>query len=243
MSSEYANSLPATDKSKMSVPSAGITKEQKLHPMKALDRTDFTSATRKQIRENLHRFQDRQERESTLRAAAVAVTIFEHEGECAVIVTQRAGTLREHGGQWALPGGRIDGSENAIQASLREMREEINLELGESNVVGVLDDYQTRSGYLITPVVLWADIDFDQLAPNPDEVASIDPFTFCELSRSDSPHLESIPESDRPVLSMHFGSIRIYAPTAAVLYQFREVAIFGRPTRVSNYEQPVFAWR
>ncbi len=74
----------------MSVPSAGFTKEQKLHPMKALDRTDFTSATRNQIRDNLHRFQDRQERESTLRAAAVAVTIFEHEGECAVIVTQRA---------------------------------------------------------------------------------------------------------------------------------------------------------
>jgi 8-oxo-dGTP pyrophosphatase MutT (NUDIX family) len=211
--------------------------------MKALDRTDFTSATRNQIRGNLHRFQDRQESGTSLRAAAVAVTVFEHEGECAVIVTQRAGTLREHGGQWALPGGRIDGNENAIQASLREMHEEINLELSESNVVGLLDDYQTRSGYVITPVVMWADIDFGKLAPNPDEVASIQPFTFSELSRGDSPHLESIPESDRPVLSMHFGSMRIYAPTAAVLYQFREVAIFGRPTRVSKYEQPVFAWR
>ncbi len=211
--------------------------------MKALDRTDFTSATRNQIRGNLHRFQDRQGGETSLRAAAVAVAVFEHEGECAVIVTQRAGTLREHGGQWALPGGRIDRNENAIQASLREMHEEINLELSESNVLGLLDDYQTRSGYMITPVVMWADIDFGQLAPNPAEVASIDPFTFSELSRSDSPHLESIPESDRPVLSMHFGSTRIYAPTAAVLYQFREVAIFGRPTRVSNYEQPVFAWR
>jgi hypothetical protein len=42
---------------------------------------------------------------------------------------------------------------------------------------------------------------------------------------------------------MHFGDIRIYAPTAAVLYQFREVAIFGRSTRVVDYEQPVFAWR
>lgn len=211
--------------------------------MKALDRTDFTLATRNRIRGNLHRFEDRQESETSLRAAAVAVTVFEHEGECAVIVTQRAGTLREHGGQWALPGGRIDGNENAIQASLREMHEEINLELSESNVVGLLDDYQTRSGYVITPVVMWADIDFAQLAPNPDEVACIQPFTFSELSRGDSPYLESIPESDRPVLSMHFGSSRIYAPTAAVLYQFREVAIFGRATRVSKYEQPVFAWR
>lgn len=211
--------------------------------MKALDHKDFTLATRNRIRGNLHRFQDRQESESSLRAAAVAVTVFEHEGECAVIVTQRAGKLREHGGQWALPGGRIDGNENAIQASLREMHEEINLELSESNVVGLLDDYQTRSGYVITPVVMWADIDFGQLAPNPDEVACIKPFTFSELSRADSPYLESIAESDRPVLSMHFGSTRIYAPTAAVLYQFREVAIFGRSTRVSEYEQPVFAWR
>ncbi len=211
--------------------------------MKALDNADFTEATRSQIHANLRRFQDRQQGETRLRAAAVAVTVFEHEGECAVIVTQRAGTLREHGGQWALPGGRIDDDENAVQAALREMHEEINLELDETHVVGVLDDYQTRSGYVITPVVLWADIDFNQLAPNPDEVASIHPFTFAELSRSDSPHLESIPESDRPVLSMHFGNIRIYAPTAAVLYQFREVAMFGRPTRVLNYEQPVFAWR
>jgi 8-oxo-dGTP pyrophosphatase MutT (NUDIX family) len=211
--------------------------------MKPLDSTDFTLISRDRIRDNLHRFHNRQEDETTLRPAAVAVTVFEHEGECAVIITQRAGKLREHGGQWALPGGRIDGNENAIQASLREMQEEINLELSECNVIGVLDDYQTRSGYLITPVVLWADIDFDKLAPNPDEVAGIHPFTFCELSRSDSPYLESIPESDRQVLSMHFGSMRIFAPTAAVLYQFREVAIFGRPTRVSNYEQPVFAWR
>lgn len=211
--------------------------------MKALTDNLFTAATRDRIRDNVHRFQDQQHSETDLREAAVAVTVFEHKGECALIITQRAGTLRAHGGQWALPGGRIDEGENAVQAALREMHEEINLELDESSVVGVLDDYQTRSGYVITPVVLWADIDFTQLVANPEEVASIHPFTFSELSRPDSPHLETIPQSDRPVLSMHFGSIRIYAPTAAVLYQFREVAIFGRPTRVLGYEQPVFAWR
>ena len=211
--------------------------------MKALENADFNCANRNQISANLVRFQDRQEHGTTLRPAAVALTVFEHEDECAVIVTQRAGSLREHGGQWALPGGRIDGDESAIEAALRELQEEINLQLGESEVVGVLDDYQTRSGYLITPVVLWANIQFDKLSANPDEVASINPFTFKELARNDSPHLETIPESDRPVLSMHFGSTRIYAPTAAILYQFREVAIFGRTTRVTDYEQPVFAWR
>jgi hypothetical protein len=55
--------------------------------------------------------------------------------------------------------------------------------------------------------------------------------------------LEDIPESDRPVLRMPVGDSWIAAPTAAVLYQFREVAVQGRSTRVAHYEQPVFAWR
>ena len=101
----------------------------------------------------------------------------------------------------------------------------------------------TRSGYVITPVVVWAGIDDRHLHPNPDEVASIHPFTFDELIREDSPNLESIPESDKLVLSMNYFEDVIYAPTAAMLFQFREVAIEGRATRVLDYDQPVFAWR
>ena len=128
-------------------------------------------------------------------------------------------------------------------AALRELHEEVGLKAGGDDVIGRLDDYATRSGYLITPIVVWADIDCAELTPNPDEVDFVKPFSFRELARRDSPVLERIEESDREVLSMHFGRDRIFAPTGAILYQFREVAIFGRHTRVAQFEQPLFAWR
>jgi len=211
--------------------------------MKALNTLDFTTHTRDRIRTNVQRFQDKRQDVADLRGAAVTLTICKHENEAAIILTRRSGNLRGHRGQWALPGGRIDDGENAVQAALRELHEEINLPLDESHVVGILDDYLTRSGYLITPVVIWTDVDYRTLQPNPDEVDSIHAFTFSELSRVDSPYLESIPQSDRPVLSMHYGDDRIFAPTGALLYQFREVAICGRATRVLHYDQPMFAWK
>ena len=211
-------------------------------PMKALDNLDFTTPTREQIGSNIRSFNETRQERTGLRRAAVTLTIFNHEGEAAVIITQRAENLRAHGGQWALPGGRIDEGENSVQAALRELQEEVNLRLDETHVLGMLDDYVTRSGYIITPVVLWTDVSCGELTPNPEEVDSIHPFTFSELARTDSPHLESIPESDQQVLSMNFSDILIYAPTAAMLYQFREVAILGKSTSVLHYDQPVFAW-
>ena len=130
-----------------------------------------------------------------------------------------------------------------IECALRELREEVGLHLEAESVLGVLDDFATRSGYVITPVVLWSDVDCHDLTPNPDEVELVRPFPFRELSRRDSPVLQTIEESDQDVLSMRFHSDRIFAPTGAMLYQFREVAMFGRQTRVAHYEQPVFAWR
>ncbi len=203
----------------------------------------YTNDLRQAIHANVQQFQDKRQLADDLKMAAVAVTIFEHDSDAAIIVTKRSPRLKEHTGQWEMPGGRVDAGENAIEAALRELREEVNLELSEDQVLGTLDDYVTRSGYVITPVVVWAGIDDQHLHPNPDEVASIHPFTFDELIREDSPNLETIPESDKLVLSMNYLKDRIYAPTAAMLFQFREVAIEGRATRVLDYDQPVFAWR
>jgi 8-oxo-dGTP pyrophosphatase MutT (NUDIX family) len=125
---------------------------------------------------------------------------------------------------------------------LRELREEVALTLEPSAVLGTLDDYTTRSGYVITPVVVWAGPGV-MLRANPTEVASIHPIPFRELNRADAPILEKIPESNRDVLSMPFEDTRVSSPTAAMLFQFREVALHGRSTRVAHYEQPVFAWK
>ena len=206
--------------------------------------TDFTfnADLKRRISANIENFRDDRTARQSLKGAAVAITIVDHDGEGAVIVTRRMPRLKDHGGQWALPGGRIDGDETPVQAALRELHEEVNLELTPDAVIGTLDDYQTRSGFVITPVVVWTDRKELDLVADPIEVESIHSFTFSELARDDSPRLEFIPESDRQVLSMNFHDTWIYAPTGAMLYQFREVAFHQRHTRVSEFDGPVFTW-
>lgn len=118
----------------------------------------------------------------------------------------------------------------------------MGLELGHEDVLGMLDDYPTRSGYVITPVVFWCGPDCEMTA-NEEEVAEIYRVPLSDLDRPEVPRLTSIPESDRPVISVPLLGTHIHAPTAAILYQLREVVLHGRDTRVDHYEQPVFAWR
>ena len=198
---------------------------------------------RDRMAQNVDAFPNRNRTNDGLKHAAVALTVVDNEaGEGAIILTRRSPRLNAHTGQWALPGGRLDEGETPIDAALREMREEIGLDIGAENVLGLLDDYPTRSGYLITPVVVWAGAGA-QLDPNPDEVASIHYISFTELDRPDSPVFFDIPESDRPVIRVLVEDSFVHAPTAAVMHQFAEVCIHGRHTRVEHFEQPVFAWK
>lgn len=162
--------------------------------------------------------------------------------DAALILTRRAAHLRNHAGQWALPGGRMDGTESAEQAALRELNEEVGLALDASCILGRLDDFATRSGFVITPVVVWAGA-AENLQANPAEVASIHRIALEEFLRSDAPKLEPLEGSSEPVLRMPVGDRWIAAPTAAFLYQFRELCLLGRPTRVAHFEQPRFAWK
>jgi 8-oxo-dGTP pyrophosphatase MutT (NUDIX family) len=163
-------------------------------------------------------------------------------GGAAFLLCRRTLGLRRHAGQWALPGGRLDQGENEIEAALRELREELNIDAAQADVLGPLDDYPTRSGYLISPVVVWL-ADSTRLRPNPGEVEAAFRIPLAELERPDSPQIVPIPESDRPIIRVPINDRQINAPTAAVLYQFRQVALHGLDTRVDGYDQPVFAWR
>jgi 8-oxo-dGTP pyrophosphatase MutT (NUDIX family) len=205
----------------------------------------FDDTLRTTIADRLQRFEVRHRSDpGSLRHAAVAVAVLEAEtrGEAAFLLTRRTPKLRAHGGQWALPGGRVDPGETVEQTALRELHEELGVLGGTDDVLGTLDDYPTRSGFLITPVVVWLR-GLVQLTPNPDEVAAAYRIRCAELFRPDSPEIVAIEESDRPIIRLPLPVTTVNAPTAAVLYQFKEVALAGRDTRVDHYEQPVFAWR
>lgn len=191
------------------------------------------------------------------RGAAVAITVVDssfgpgvpglpqHDAwsdDAALILTRRSPALKNHPGQWALPGGVRDAGEDIETTALRELHEEVDLLLEPEDVLGVLDDFRTRSGFVITPVVVWAGAD-RELTFNPLEVASIHRIPVSEFLRDDAPLLDPIPESTHPVLRMPVGDTSIAAPTAAMIYQFREVCILGKDTRVAHFEQPYFAWR
>ncbi len=205
----------------------------------------FDAVLRERIATHLERHERREHQDPRKSRAAVAIVLVENaEGEASFVITRRAATLRSHGGQWAIPGGRVDPGESPEQTALRELWEEVGLRLPEANVLGRLDDYPTRSGYVITPVVVWGD-GAGELAPNPAEVAKAYVVPLHALDLPQIPQLRSIPESDRPVLSLPIEmlGVDVHAPTAAVLFQLREVAVHGRSTRVDHFEQPVFAWR
>jgi len=164
-------------------------------------------------------------------------------GGASFLLCRRAAKMNRHAGQWALPGGKLDEGETAVDAALRELHEELGLQLTQEHVLGLLDDYTTRSGFVMTPVVLWAGHDA-QVIPEPSEVAHAYRIGLHELCRADSPRFVSIPESDRPVVQIPLSGDLIHAPTGAVLLQLRWVCVEGRINeRVDHLEQPVFAWK
>lgn len=180
----------------------------------------------------------------SLKRAVVSLTLVESEdgsGGAAFLLMRRGHNLRTHKGQYALPGGRCEEGETAVATGLREIEEELGLCLSANDFLGVLDDYPTRSGYLITPVVFWAAQTLP-LVPNPEEVELLYRIPLAEIARADAIDFTNIPESDRRLIRIRMNGLLVYAPAAAIIYQFHEV-LTGRNTRVADLEQPVFAWR
>lgn len=206
---------------------------------------------------NLDAFEPRVAEVDDAHHAAVAITVTDagfgadlpglprHErwhSSASLILTRRSAQLRKHAGQWAFPGGRLDPGETPVETALREMREEVAVDLGPDVVLGRLDDFVTRSGFVMTPIVVWGGPAL-QTRPNPAEVASVHRIPLTEFLREDAPRLEPVSDSEHPILRMPVGRDHIAAPTAALIYQFREVCLLGRKTRVAHFEQPRFAWR
>ena len=203
----------------------------------------FEPDLRDQVAKNLAQFSRREEPTGERRWAAVAAVLLANdEGEACFLITRRAPKLRRHAGQWALPGGRLDPGETPRQAALRELEEEVGLRVAEDQVLGRLDDYPTRSGFVISPFVVWSERE-GELEHDPEEVAATYRVPLAVLDAPEVPILKSIPESERDVIAIPMLGTEVHAPTAAILFQLREVALRGGNTRVHEFEQPVFAWR
>jgi 8-oxo-dGTP pyrophosphatase MutT (NUDIX family) len=201
----------------------------------------FEESLRQRIQANLAAFTSRRvDPGDRLRHAAVGVVLLpDAQGETSFVLTRRLSTLRRHAGQWALPGGRLEPGESAQDAALREIREEINLSLQPTDVLGTLDDFVSRSEHLITPLVVWCrEVSFEDVVISPDEVDSAYSVPLADLGRPNALHLDPLLHFELPSLPT-----TVHAPTAALIYQFREVALHAREVRVADTEQPFFAWR
>jgi len=206
-------------------------------------KTRLDLALRHRVEANLATFDRRRLADPGLRRAAVAVVLVAGDaGEPAFILTRRASGLSDHPGQFALPGGRIEPGETPAEAACRETAEEVGLVLDGSALLGRLDDYRTRSGFIVTPFVAWGGPAPD-LKGNPDEVAIVYRVPLSDLDQKSIPVLRRIPESERPVLSLPLCATQVHAPTAAFIFQFREVALRGVSMRVDRFEEPVWAWK
>ncbi|HXW46079.1 MAG TPA: CoA pyrophosphatase [Streptosporangiaceae bacterium] len=175
-----------------------------------------------------------------LKPASVAVCVRPGSSGDVLLITRRAPGLRAHAGQWALPGGRRDAGESVQDAALRELQEETGVRAAAADVLGVLDDYVSRSGYVITPVVVWGGSAGGELTGPASEVTQVFEVPLADLDVE--PEFLRIPETDAPVIRLPLFDRYVHAPTAAVIYQFCQVGLHGVEQRVAHFEAPVFAW-
>ena len=199
---------------------------------------EYAVSLRRRILKNLEQH-DRHESAADGPRAAVAITLVDLDGRAGYLFLRRGLNLRRNPGQFALPGGRVEPGESLEDAARRELHDDLGVELPETAVVGLLDDLTTRSGTIVTPVVLWA-AGAVELAPDPEEVHAAWVMSISELDHPQAPKWVTVDGVDGDVLKMPVGGEWINPPTAAMLYQFREVGLHGRTVRVHDLASPLW---
>jgi 8-oxo-dGTP pyrophosphatase MutT (NUDIX family) len=193
---------------------------------------------RSAIAQNVRRFERRESRRA-LTPAAVAVVLLQDEGLPSVPIFQRTLSMTRHAGQMALPGGKLHAGETAQECAKRELYEELGLAVDDADILGMLDDFDTESGFTITPVVIWSGAEAATLEPSRSEVREVYLIGARELRET----VAGARPGGSPSFSLRFRRVEVFAPTGAILYQFSEVALDGRSCRVADFYQPPFTHR
>lgn len=163
--------------------------------------------------------------------------LLENAGEPCVPIFQRPTNMSRHAGQMAIPGGRVHDGETVAECAVRELHEELGLSVGADDELGRLDDFDTRSGFTITPIVFWSPARSSDLHPSASEVKLL----FLPSIRDLVEAASRAGTGDE--FSLKLPGVEVFAPTAAMLYQFVEVALRGHPVRVADFHQPPWTHR
>jgi 8-oxo-dGTP pyrophosphatase MutT (NUDIX family) len=156
--------------------------------------------------------------------AAVLIPVVNREDELKVLFTRRAANLAQHAGQISFPGGHIEESDNEpIDAALRETEEEVGLPRHHIDVIGQLENYISRTGFEITPIVGVIEPPFT-VVPQPSEVAEVFevPLSFLLNPENHHRHTREISGENREFYAMPYGEYYIWGVTAGILVNLYE---------------------
>ncbi|MEM6908022.1 MAG: CoA pyrophosphatase [Pseudomonadota bacterium] len=155
--------------------------------------------------------------EGTMAEAAVLILVCDRP-KPSVILTKRPTTMRDHPGQVAFPGGKLDPGEDAIAAALREAEEELAIPPDAVRVIGPSDRYFTGTGFAITPVVGVAERKL-AIQPNPREVEAWfeAPLRHLLMREHWTQRSAIWKGQERRYLDMHYNGFRIWGVTAAII--------------------------
>jgi 8-oxo-dGTP pyrophosphatase MutT (NUDIX family) len=158
-------------------------------------------------------------REGALTPAAVLVALVNRADGLTVLLTQRSADLPDHAGQISFPGGRVEpGDADVDAAALRETEEEVGVPRERVTLLGRLSEYETVTGYRVTPVVGWIDPPF-AVHPDPVEVADVFevPLAFLLEPANQQRHFRMLGDLRRDYYAIPFGDRYIWGATAAML--------------------------